>query len=139
MNELVRVGIINLLSLSISSLILLLIAEYNIALIFHPYLLGFIIACTIVAVIINIRIAGLWGNALSIFISIMAVGFIWSLVFSKPLANSPLFSVLAIPSSIFSLIIWKIWNKETNIANKQTNRHLAALKNISSYRYKRKK
>jgi hypothetical protein len=125
MNELVKKVIITFLSIFISSLILLLLAEYSLFLIFYPYLLGFIIACTIVAVIINIRIAGLWGNALSIFISIMAVGFIWSLVFSKPLANSPLFSVLAVPSSIFSLIIWKI---EPNLEKIKTK-----------YRYKRTK
>ncbi len=128
MNELVKNGIINLLSISIASLILLFLAEYDITLIFNQYLLGFIIVCTIAAIFINRYLAGIWGNALSVFIAILAVGFVWSLIFNKPIANSPLFVVMAVPAAISNIVIWKFWKAEPSPAKKHS-RHLN-LKNV---------
>ncbi|MCX6819328.1 MAG: hypothetical protein NT129_05030 [Candidatus Aenigmarchaeota archaeon] len=123
MNELVKNGIINLLSISIASLILLFLAEYDITLIFNQYLLGFIIVCAIAAVFINRYLAGIWGSALSVFIAILAVGFVWSLIFNKPIANSPLFVVMAVPAAISNIVIWKLWKAEPSPAKKHS-RHL---------------
>lgn len=136
MEALLRRGIIDFLSIFLSSLILLYFAEWLLLpYIFHPIMIGFITVSTLIAVLISRLIKSLenfWGNAVSVFMAVIITAFFFSW-FS---VDTVLFVIWAIPASMISIVIWKIWDSRSAAG---TPAHRPVAKRLPATIYKRKK